>query len=155
MQHALRRMFLSAVLVGVPVTADAGGSGDGGDAQPRSRKETMTVDLKTRKAQGDASGAGVAVEADPGGLMVKGTLRTPNPCVDVSAAVERKNSVVTLTIRAGPKGQGMCVAVIGHFVYEARINGVPPGRYTLRVLHAYPRTGWATATALEKDVNLR
>jgi len=48
-----------------------------------------------------------------------------------------------------------CVLVLGRFAYDAFIEGLTPGRYSLQVVHTYPSTGWPTSAVLNETVDVR
>jgi hypothetical protein len=116
------------------------------------------VSVEVRQGEG-ASSTGeeqrAAAEGAAGGAVVRGTISTPNPCHRLSGAVQRSGTTVTVTISATVDPDVMCIASIGNIPYTATLRGLPAGRYTLRVLHTYPGTGWPTATALETEVAVR
>jgi hypothetical protein len=97
---------------------------------------------------------GVRAEAAAGGLAVRGRMETPDPCRRLSAAVEAAGGELTVRVEAAREGE-MCTQVISAFAYDAAVTGLAPGTYRLRVVHAYPGTGWEPRTALEQSVTVR
>ncbi len=97
---------------------------------------------------------GVRAEAAAGGITVRGRMETPDPCRRLSGAVEAAGREVTLRVEAAREGEA-CIQVIAAFAYDAAVTGLAPGTYRLRVVHAYPGTGWEPRTALEQSVTVR
>jgi hypothetical protein len=81
-------------------------------------------------------------------------METPDPCRRLAGSVEAAGSRLTLRVDAVREGE-MCAQVIAAFAYEAAVTGLAPGTYTLRVVHAYPGSGWDPQTALEQSVTVR
>ena len=101
-----------------------------------------------------AAEAGTRAEGQAGGIAVQGRMQTPDPCRRLSAAVEAGGGQVTLRVEAVREGD-MCAQVLAAFAYDARITGLAPGSYRLRVVHAYPGGGWEPRTELEQSVTVR
>jgi len=51
-------------------------------------------------------------------------------------------------------GAEVCIASIAELGYDATVRGLPAGRYTLRVVHTYPGTGWSTEPGLTQTVEV-
>ncbi|HEX8360169.1 MAG TPA: hypothetical protein VF613_08680 [Longimicrobium sp.] len=128
--------------------AAPGGNTPRGDAPAAAGP--ITVELKQR-ATGDAPDAATG---GAGTVTVSGTVSTPNPCHALSGAASREGSTLTLTISARSNAE-MCIQSIGSIGFDATIRGVPAGRYTLRVVHTYPGSGWETKTAVTQQVQVR
>lgn len=133
--------------------ADGDGSRTGGD--------TVRVQLAARLleppgpgAPGPAAPAGVSARGEAGKIVVTGRMETPDPCRRLAATARRSGGEVTLRVEAHREGEA-CIQVIAAFAYDAELPGLPPGTYRLRVVHAYPGTGWDTQTALEETVQVR
>lgn len=102
-----------------------------------------------------AAGTGTRAEGgSAGAVAVQGRMDTPDPCRRLSGTVEAAGGQLTLRVDAAREGD-MCTQVIAAFAYDARITGLAPGTYRLRVVHAYPGTGWDARTALEQSVTVR
>lgn len=101
-----------------------------------------------------AEEAGARAEGGAGSVAVRGRMETPDPCRRLSGSVEAAGNRLTLRVDAVREGE-MCAQVIAAFSYEAAVTGVAPGTYTLRVVHAYPGSGWDAQTALEQSVTVR
>jgi len=97
---------------------------------------------------------GVRAEGAAGGITVRGTMRTPDPCRRLSGSVQAAGDRLTLRVEAAREGD-MCAQVIAAFAYDAAVTGLAPGTYRLRVVHAHPGTGWEEQTALEQTVTVR
>ena len=114
----------------------------------------LTVDLRSRQLQPAPDEPWTKAAGGEGRVEVEGAVTTPTPCYTLAGEARRDGQTVTLTLQAERK-EGGCIQVIAAFGYEATVRGLPPGRYTLRVLHAYPGTGWERRTALEQAVEVR
>lgn len=117
------------------------------------------VELTARKVEPGQPGApqedaGLRAEGGAGRIVVHGILQTPDPCRQVTGTVEAAGGDVTLRVDAARQGEA-CIQVISAFAYDATVMGIAPGTYRLRVVHAYPGTGWETETALEQTVTVR
>lgn len=77
----------------------------------------------------------------PGVAVLTGSITTPNPCYEVTAELSRSadRMILTLTATALPR---ICAQVVAAFQYRARVSHLTAGSYPMRVVHAYPGTGW-------------
>jgi hypothetical protein len=75
------------------------------------------------------------------GVTLSGTMSTPNPCYNITPDLSADGDSLTLALAATAQA-GMCIQVLAAFRYEARIGGLPPGRYSIAVEYTYPNTGW-------------
>lgn len=118
--------------------------------------DTVTVEL-TPAEPSAAAGEEHAAAAEPaaGGITVRGTLSAPNPCQRLSAEVDADGGEVVLRVLARSDPDAMCAQVIASLGYTAEVRGLAPGTYTLRVVHAYPDSGWDEHTALTTQVAVR
>lgn len=89
-----------------------------------------------------------------GNIEVRGRLEAPSPCQAVSGRVAAEGAEVTLRVESESRGVA-CADVISPFTYRAAVSGLGRGRYRLRVVHAYPGTGWGERTVLEEEVPVR
>lgn len=96
-----------------------------------------------------------AAEPAAGGIDVRGTLSAPTPCHRLDGEATADGAEVVLRVSATPDPEAMCAQMIASLGYAARIRGVAPGTYSLRVVHAYPGIGWDEHTALETQVAVR
>ncbi len=91
--------------------------------------------------QGQAScGAGAddaQVQAGPGVIRFSGRMTMPDPCHQLDAMLETKNSELIVHISAiAPKpSEGLCIQCLGQAPYEGEIISVRPGQYTVRIRH--------------------
>lgn len=89
-----------------------------------------------------------------GALEVRGQLDAPTPCQAVRGRLAAEGEAVVLRVESEPRGVA-CAQVISTFAYRARVAGLERGKYRLRVVHAYPGTGWGERTVLEEEVPVR
>jgi hypothetical protein len=145
----MRRALL--LLLPALVACSMNTSGDAGTGSNASSQAAgpITVELKRRAPNGTAN----AAEGGRGVVTVRASLQAPSPCHVLSGAVARDGQTLTLTVSVRP-GAEVCVASIGELAYDATLRGVPAGRYTLRVVHTYPDTGWSTETVLNQPVEV-
>jgi hypothetical protein len=87
-------------------------------------------------------------------VWIGGTFVTPNPCYRLSGNADRRGSVITLTVQARAY-RGLCDTAGGAFGYDVLVRRVPPGTYTLRVLHAYQNDVAEPLVALQTTVSVR
>lgn len=153
MKRLLVSLFLVPSLLGCSMNTprESGGNNaaPGNDA-PAAAAGPITVELKQR----EPNEAGDAATGGAGTVTVSGTVSTPNPCHVLSGAAAREGSTLTLTITARSNAE-MCIQSIGTLGFDATLRGVPAGSYTLRVVHAYPGTGWETKTIMTQQVQVR
>lgn len=97
----------------------------------------------------------VRAEAGQGHVAVRATLSGPDPCRTLEADLDRTDQEVTLRVRVRPNGAEVCVQVVGGYAYDAVIEGLPPGRYVLQVVHMYLSTGWPTRAVLSQTMDVR
>jgi hypothetical protein len=147
---------LSLVLV---LATGCAGPARGGEehSTPPQREETSmpTVALTPTAPVAAAGEEHVATaEPSPGGIVVRGALPAPTPCHTLAATVEDAGPIVLrIAVTADP--DAMCAQVIASLGYEAVVGGLPAGEHRLRVVHAYPGSGWDEHTALEATVTVR
>ena len=114
--------------------------------------------LEFQQGQGGSSAGGeqgATATAGERRISIQGTVQTPNPCFKLSGDLQRSGQVLTVQVTGRADPDGMCIQSIGALPYTATVRGVAPGTYTVRVVHAYPDTGWPAATALETQVTIR
>jgi len=86
-------------------------------------------------------------------ILVTGTIPAPTPCYTTAGAARRTGSVVTLNVEARPTGEtAACPAMPLSFGYKATVRGLPPGSYTLQVVHTYRDRVWPPAMALDTTI---
>jgi hypothetical protein len=140
MKRRILRLLLAPLLLGAPMPASS-------NAQP-------TVELAARPLQPAPDEGSARASGGEGRIAVQGALPTPTPCYTLSGEARREDAVITLTVQARAN-EGGCIQMIAGFAYDATVRGVPAGRYTLRVVHAYAGTGWDTQQVLEHPVEVR
>lgn len=69
-----------------------------------------------------------------GTIDFTGSLQTPNPCYNVTAAHTGSGTAITVTVSAAYNGN-ICTQVITWHNYNGRISGLPAGNYTFTVVH--------------------
>jgi hypothetical protein len=87
-------------------------------------------------------------------IAVKGIVPTPTACYRLAGAADRVGSIVTLNVEARPSGD-YCPELPDAFTYDVRVRGLPPGSYTLRVLHTYRNAVWEPTMAMDTAVTVR
>lgn len=70
------------------------------------------------------------------GVGVRGWFPTPTFCYHLSGNADRAGSIITLTVQARATDE-LCEAASGSLFYNVMVRTLPPGEYTLRVLHAF------------------
>lgn len=96
----------------------------------------------------------VSVVAEPRRIRARGSFPTPHLCYHLSGNADRRASLITLTIQARGKSE-LCAAATGGFVYDVTVRRLPPGTYTLRVLHAFQDGVRAPAMVLDSTVTVQ
>lgn len=154
---------LIAILAVAACTGGGGATPPAGsdDASPTSG-DTVRVEVSARQvepapAEGPPAApapAGTTAAGEAGRIVVHGRIETPDPCRRITAAATRRGAELTLRVEAHREGD-VCAQVIAAFAYDAVVQGLAPGTYRLRVLHAYPGSGWDAQTALEESVTVR
>lgn len=95
-----------------------------------------------------------AVSVAGGGVRVD-TRMTDRACQDLEAELDaggrtldvRVSIVATRTFR-------VCVGPNANYVYTARVLGLEPGRYRLRVRHVYPEAGRPDVQVLDWEIDV-
>ena len=67
-------------------------------------------------------------------VTVLGAIATPDPCYNFNASVTHDGDTFEATVKADSKG-GACVTLFNRQNYTLLFNGVPPGTWTVRVMH--------------------
>lgn len=88
-----------------------------------------------------------------GQVTVRGNFSTP--CVAYHARAEASRSSGTLEVRIIGVDPGPCFDAIGNYGYQATVRNLPSGDYRLRVVHAWPATGWRTTQTVDTHVRVR
>lgn len=88
-------------------------------------------------------------------VTVRGAMPTPSACWRLSGAADRIGPVITLAVNARPNGDACPPDSPGASTYKVTVRGIPPGTYTLRVVHTYRDEAWPRALALDTTVSVR
>lgn len=107
----------------------------------------------TPRAPEPGSGESAGADAGQGRITVRATFAGPDPCRALSGDLEQDGRQLNLRVSVRPTG-GPCILVVGRFAYDASIEGLVPGRYSLQVVHMYPSTGWPTTTVLVETLTV-
>jgi hypothetical protein len=107
----------------------------------------------TSRAPDPGSSESAAAEAGRGQISVRATLAGPDPCRILAGQLEQSERQLTLRVSVQPTND-VCVLVVGRFAYDAAIERLAPGTYSLRVVHDYPATGWPTTTVLNQTLTV-
>jgi hypothetical protein len=108
----------------------------------------------TPRAPDAGAADSTTAEAGRGAITIRATLAGPDPCRTLDGNLEQTAQQLTLRVSIRPTG-GPCILVLGRFAYDAFIEGLTPGRYSLQVVHTYPSTGWPTSAVLNETVDVR
>nr|BAL58656.1 hypothetical protein HGMM_OP2C204 [Candidatus Acetothermum autotrophicum] len=104
--------------------------------------------------QGQAScGAGAddaQIQGGPGVIQFSGRMTMPDPCHQLDAMLETKNSelIVHITAIAPKPSEGFCIQCIGQATYDGEIVSVRPGQYTVKIRHGALEIKRASVTVL-------
>jgi hypothetical protein len=114
--------------------------------------EQGTPELEFTVVSGDDGGQLRADSVAAGQVVIKGGLRTPNPCYTLEAELEPDQSGLTVGVVATAQPV-VCIQTLGMFAYRARIHGLAAGHYRVAITVTYPGTGWEPrADTLQVDV---
>lgn len=145
----MKKIIALAAAVLAAGCVEAGTLPDGADLSFEARQDGMGTYLPQPQLQ---------AQGGDGQVVVTARLSAPDPCQTLEARLRPTGAVtipeVTLDVTVRPR-TGACAAVIGTFAYTARVTGLEPGRYTLRVRHDYPGTGWPGGIVLEETMDVR
>jgi len=100
------------------------------------------------------SAESATADAGQGQITVRATLAGPDPCRTLAGELEQAVRQLILRVSIRPTG-GPCILIVGRFAYDASIEGLVPGRYSLQVVHTYLSTGWPTNTVLNETLDVR
>ena len=138
-----RREFLSAslALAGLAVLSSC--------------RHTVNIGSPVLSFHQGQAGCGVGadnahVQAGPGVIRFSGRMTMPDPCHQLDAMLETKNSELIVHISAiAPKSSdSFCIKCIGQAPYEGEIISVPPGEYTVKIRHGELEITRANVTVL-------
>lgn len=88
------------------------------------------------------------------GVLVSGTLLTPNQCYELAPTLTRANAVVVLTMNASLLRSTCAEPGVGFHTYAVSTTRYRPGEYLVRVVHIVAGTGEGKAVA-EQTVEIR
>jgi len=91
------------------------------------------------------------VEGGGGRVLVRGVMVTPTPCWRLAGAADRVGPLVTLNIQARLYYGGCPPEAPGASTYKVSLRGLPPGTYTVRVLHTYADERYQPSVALDSS----
>lgn len=96
------------------------------------------------------------VDGGPGRVLIHGVMLTPTPCWRLSGAADRVGPLITLNIQAHFAEEFCPPDAPGASTYKVSLRGIPPGTYTVRVLHTYRGDAYKPAVAIDSaGVNVR
>jgi hypothetical protein len=146
---ATRRRFLVSVL------ALAGAAGCA--STPAVSNTNARFDFVAAPASAASAPSGTTapptVRVSQGRVEILGQLVTPDPCFDLSGAFTNANRELRVLVNA-TKRPGMCATVIETFAYRGTIADLPPGDYTLEVVHSAPNPSTPT-TVVKQSIAVK
>jgi hypothetical protein len=148
----MMRMVL-ALLVGLAACAQ-GGASEPRESRAATSAPKLEFSARQLPAEAEVPQPSARVVGGDGRVTVEGKLSAPDPCRQLSGALEGSGTDLTLRVSVASTG-GICAQVIAAFAYHGTIAGLSPGTYRLRVVHAYPGTGWETRTVADERVTVR
>jgi hypothetical protein len=89
------------------------------------------------------------VEGGRGRVLVRGVMVTPTPCWRLAGAADRVGPLITLNIQARLYYGGCPPDAAGASTYKVTLRGIPPGTYTVRVLHTYTDERYPPSVAID------
>ena len=115
--------------------------------------EPIQVEFSVEQQGTFAAMPPVVIVEVPGRIETAGSLRTPCLPYDATGSISQESRTITLTVVG--HASGACPQdAVGTLVYQAAITRLPPGRYTLRVVHAYRDTDWPTEVVLHRRLRI-
>ena len=88
-------------------------------------------------------------------VTVRGAMPTPSACWRLSGGADRIGPLITLAVSARPTDADCPPDSPGSSTYKVTVRGIPPGTYTLRVVHTYRDEAWPRSLALDTTVTVR
>ncbi|HEU0013200.1 MAG TPA: hypothetical protein VFQ45_05925 [Longimicrobium sp.] len=122
---------------------------------PAAGAQGLTLEFAPGQGSSSAGDESVSAEGGERVIRIRGAMTTPNPCYRLAGAVAREGGAIVVRITGTSNPERMCIASIGSIPFTATVRGVPAGSHPLRVVLAYPGTGWETKTALDTRVTVR
>lgn len=89
------------------------------------------------------------VEGGRGRVVLRGVMLTPTPCWRLAGGADRVGPLVTLNVQARLYYGGCPPDAVGASTYKVSLRGIPPGTYTVRVLHTYAGDAAPSSVALD------
>jgi hypothetical protein len=108
----------------------------------------------TPRSPEPGSAESARADAGQGQITVHATLAGPDPCRTLAGELEQAVGQLILRVSIRPTG-GPCILIVGRFAYDASIEGLVRGRYSLQVVHTYSSTGWPANTVLNETLDVR
>ncbi len=108
----------------------------------------------TPRSPEPGSAESVTADAGQGLITVRAILAGPDPCRTLAGELEQAARQLILRVSIRPTGEP-CILIVGRFAYDASIEALVPGRYSLQVVHTYSSTGWPTDTVLNETLDVR
>ena len=100
-------------------------------------RATLRIDARRISREAARGETSAAVESGRHTIQVRRTIRLPDPCRRLSGDLRETGAELTLEVVAEPDGR-RCAKVESYLAYVAQVGDLDPGRYDLRVVHAYP-----------------
>jgi hypothetical protein len=88
-----------------------------------------------------------------GGIVVHGYFAAPTACYHLAGTAVRTLQVITMFVVARPNGND-CLDVQGTFAYRVTLRSLPPGVYTLDVVHTVLDAARADTEPLQTTVTV-
>ena len=88
-------------------------------------------------------------EGGPGRVTVRGVVPTPTACWRLAGAADRIGQLITLAVEARPTDDPCPPDAVGASTYKVTLRRLPPGTYTVRVLHTYRGDVWRPSVAMD------
>jgi hypothetical protein len=107
---------------------------------------TLRIEARPISREAARVEALAAVESGPHAIQVRNAIRVPDRCRAVSGDLVEEDGALTLRVEAAPT-RPACPEAEAYLAYTARIEGLPRGRYELRVVHAAPAPPGGAAAA--------
>jgi hypothetical protein len=89
------------------------------------------------------------VEGGRGRVIIRGVMLTPTPCWRLAGGADRVGPLITLNIQARLYYGGCPADAVGASTYKVTLRTLPPGTYTVRVLHTYASDAYRPAVAMD------
>lgn len=134
-----RALVISGLLAGVAC--------DGGAHSPDVVIEATAIAPELARGESLA-----AVESGHHEIRVRRTMAVPDGCRTLSGDVVRTGNTLTLRVIAHPAAGEPCEPAESYLAYTATLQSLRPGRYDLRVVHAYASDRRAPEVVMEHPI---